>query len=125
MVEVRFEPDTWEGLFANVTEHQKRLIRKAVKADLNDYQEANDGGLPLMGRQRFCAKGCSFPNGMLWVVYIPLRLSAASAGKVICRLDILVDHPPSVGWESSTGLCRVGQLSRQWSDGRAFPPAAV
>ena len=75
MVEVRFERDTWEGLFANVTEHQKRLIREAVKADLNDYQEANDGGLPLMGRQRFCAKGCSFPNGMLWVVYIPLRLS--------------------------------------------------
>ena len=71
------------------------LQSTTVKADLNDYQEANDGGLPLMGRQRFCAKGCSFHSGMLWVVYIPLRLSAASAGKVICRLDILEDHPPS------------------------------
>ena len=99
MVDVRFERYTWEGLFVNVTEPEKRLIREVVKADLNDYQEANDGGLPLMGVRRFCAKGCSFPDGMLWVVYIPLRLSAAGAGKVICRLDILVEHPPSVGWQ--------------------------
>ena len=33
MVDVRFERYTWEGLFVNVTEPEKRLIREVVKAD--------------------------------------------------------------------------------------------